>query len=137
MDKEEVEKVLESAYWVKLPEHLVYLDKPLVGCSDNKCALLGGLYSEEKNVIVLSPIFNREVLFHEMIHKNLKVGERLAYPLGKLLALKNKVFPGPLRRNRKVHYEYKGEYTTEELKEMGIFDFPSAKGGAKLFRLSD
>ena len=102
---EQIEEMLGYSRFLPLPENIIITKEPVYAKVDGVVLFRGLQPKFKKDTIILTPHATSETVFHEIVH-TLGFGEKVAYPLGKLLDLKYKIrknLPMVLKRN--VNYE--------------------------------
>lgn len=125
----DLEGILSRSYVIRPPERILVVDRPLVGIEESphfkhSTYHHGGLTVKEyrgaqpsfrSDVIVLAPSANDETVFHEWAHTK-GAGELLAYPIGRIMAMRNRISPF---RHRDIGYE-ESQGASELLRQIGI-----------------
>jgi len=106
---EEVEDILNTLRLLGLlaPQHVFITDEPITQHTDGQVLYRGLAPMEKRGVMVLSRHADVTTVPHELIHAAFGLGEAVAYPAGKLLALRyklTKALPVKLPKLLRVKY---------------------------------
>lgn len=109
---EDIERLLNEYYIIVPPDHIIILDKPVIGLKPFLAVYKGLQPVWRPDIIILTPLADEETLIHEILH-TYGFGEFIAYHGARILLIKNRLLKNfPLLRElrlrilgRKVRYQ--------------------------------
>ena len=90
MDIHDIERLLSEYYVILPPEHILILDKPVVGLKPAFVVYRGLQPSWRPDIIILTPLANEETVLHEILH-TYGLGELGATYGAKILLIKHRI----------------------------------------------